>query len=190
MITSAPSDVGGHGNGTNRQCPDCHVSLRPITYEGIEIETCETCGGDFLDSHELAKIVQIRQVKFNEQELQSIAQAEPITGVPVAEVDHPVICPKCVQAMDPVNYGHDSGIIIDRCAFCGGFWLDAGELEKVQMVVEGWDDRLPQIMKEHGQKLRDVSAGVDQAGSSEACRVPLIGRFINSIINGIIDLTA
>ena len=190
MPTSSPNHADNSSYGTVRQCPDCHVSLRPITYEGIEIETCDTCGGDFLDSHELGKIVQIRQVKFNEQELQSIAQAEPITGVPVAEVDNPVICPKCVQAMDPINYGHDSGIIIDRCALCGGFWLDAGELQKVQMVVEGWDDRLPQVMKEHGEKLRDVSAGVAQVGSSEVSRVPLIGPFINSIINGVIDLTA
>ena len=50
------------------------------------------------------------------------------------------------------------------------------------MVVEGWDDRLPEVMKEHGEKLRDVSAGVAQVGSSEISRVPLIGPFINSII--------
>jgi Zn-finger nucleic acid-binding protein len=39
-----------------------------------------------------------------------------------------------------VNYGGDSGIIVNRCPACGGVWLDRCELESIQTLVEGLDD--------------------------------------------------
>ena len=82
-----------------------------------------------------------------------------------------------------VNYGGDSGIIIDRCTGCRGFWLDKGELEKIQMLVEGWDDALPDDLAKHGAKLRDVAAKMD---ANDDVRPGRFG-FINSIVNGILD---
>ena len=44
--------------------------------------------------------------------------------------------------MAVLNYAQDSGIIINRCPSCGGLWFDRGELDKVQMLVEGIADSL------------------------------------------------
>ncbi len=38
-------------------------------------------------------------------------------------------CPKCQSAFTSVRY---EGVDVDRCAACGGIWLDAGEKEALQ----------------------------------------------------------
>lgn len=171
-------------------CPNCKRHLRTIQYEGIEIETCEACGGEWLDDDELGKIVPIREMKFSEEERRAIVESTTITGVRLKDVDRDLICPKCGAATDAVNYGGDSGIILDRCTGCRGFWLDESELEKIQMLIEGWEDALPADLEKYGPKLRDVAVELDQKDDVRVSRLPLIGRFINSAINGILDLTS
>ena len=50
-------------------------------------------------------------------------------GVVLVDVDDDLICPKCSGQTDPVNYGGDSGIIIERCTDCHGVWLDGDRPE-------------------------------------------------------------
>jgi len=38
------------------RCPKCGMELREITYRGILIDRCFSCGGTYLDSGELEKI--------------------------------------------------------------------------------------------------------------------------------------
>jgi Zn-finger nucleic acid-binding protein len=170
-------------------CPNCQRTLRTVEYEGIQVETCDACAGEWLDAEELGKIVRIREVKFNEQQRRAIAESTSITGVPLEDVDRDLNCPKCGATTDAVNYGGDTGIIIDRCTGCRGFWLDGGELEKVQMVVEGWDDALTDDLQQYGPKLRNVAAELDRDDDVQVSHLPLVGQFINSAINGILDLT-
>ena len=170
-------------------CPKCRTPLETIEYEGVKIETCDGCGGEFLDVKELGQVVRRRDEKFDQQTRRAIAELTTITGVKLDNVDRDLTCPKCGGTTDPINYGGDSGIILDKCTSCGGFWMDNTELEKVQMVVEGWEDALPDDLKEHGRKLREVEAETDQALNVKVSRIPKVGRFINSMINGILDLS-
>ncbi len=170
------------------ECPNCRAQLSAVTYEGIEVETCTACAGEWLDSDELGKIVRIRQEKFSEEERRAIAESTSLTGVILAHVDRDLVCPKCGGSTDAVNYGGDTGIIIDRCTSCAGFWLDGDELEKIQALVEGWEDKLPEDLKKYGPQLREVAAKVDREDDVEISQLPLIGPFINSVINGILDL--
>ncbi len=165
------------------QCPNCQQPLTTIDYEGVEIETCSSCQGEWLDADELGKIVRLREVKFDEQARRAIAESTTITGVILKDVDRDLTCPKCGGTTDALNYGADSGIILDRCTSCMGFWLDGDELEKVQMLVEGWDDALPDDLAKYGTKLRDVAAKMDAEDDVSPSRF----GFINSIINGILD---
>jgi len=165
-------------------CPNCQDGLHTIDYEGIRVETCGGCNGEWLDEGEIGQIVRIREVKFDPEERRAIAESTTITGVVLEDVDHDLKCPKCDGTTDPVNYGGDTGIIIDRCTSCHGVWLDGGELEKVQMLIEGWDDALPDDLKKHGPKLRDVAADWDEADDVRVSRF----RFVNAAINGILDL--
>ena len=170
------------------KCPNCQGQLSTITYEGVQIETCPSCGGEWLDSDELGKIVRLRQQRFSEQEQQAIAQAEPVKGIKLADVDRDLTCPKCGGTTDAINYFVDTGIIIDRCTACHGFWLDGAELEKVQMLVEAWEARLPEDLKKLGPRMREIAAEVDAADDVEPSRIPLVGPYINSLINGLLKI--
>ncbi len=166
------------------ECPSCKNSLRTIMYEGIQIETCDACQGEWLDAGELKHIVQVRETRFDEQERRAVAAAVKITGVDVKQADRDLVCPKCSDRTDAINYGGDTGIVIDRCPGCGGIWLDGGEMEKIQMVVEGWKDGLPEDLKKHGARLRQVAAEVKEGGKVKISRI----GFVNAIINGILDI--
>ncbi len=170
------------------QCPNCRGQLSTITYEGIAVETCPACGGEWLDNGELGKIVAIREAKFSEQERRAIVESTTVTGVKLETVDRNLACPRCSGSTDPINYGGDTGIIIDRCTSCNGLWVDATELEKIQMLVEGWQDNLPADLAEYGPRLRDVSAQADRGDDVKISNIPVVGRFIDTIINGILDL--
>lgn len=163
-------------------CPNCKSLLAAIEYEGITIETCSSCGGEWLDAAELGHIVKAREVRFDEDERRAIAAATKITPVNVKREDRDLACPKCNGQTDAINYGGDTGIVIDKCTSCDGIWLDQGELEKIQMLVEGWDDGLPDDMAKYGPRLRQIESKVDQAAKFKGSRF----RFINSMINGVL----
>ena len=59
--------------------------------------------------------------------------------------------------METFNYGGDSGIVLDRCRACGGVWLDGGELEKVQVLVEASDLALRDDVKRYAARLRSLA---------------------------------
>lgn len=169
--------------GDPMKCPRCSNVLTAIDYEGLEIETCSNCGGEWLDGDELGKVVRIRETRFDAGEQRAIAEAEPVHGIPTHEAGHDLNCPRDDAAMQPVNYGGSTGIIVDRCPTCKGMWVDAGELEKVQMLVESWKDDLPEDLKKYGPTLSRVEAEVDARDDIRVSRIP----FINTLINGILD---
>jgi Zn-finger nucleic acid-binding protein len=158
--------------------------MQSIDYEGVEIETCDRCGGEWLDPNELKSIVSAREKRWNAQELEDLKSAA-IQGVKLDEVDEDLLCPNCSEPMDPINYAGDSGVILDKCTVCDGIWLDADEIEKVQMLVESWEKALPDDMKHYGARMRGVAAEVD---SRDDVR---IGRWFgipSAIINRVLDL--
>lgn len=165
------------------KCPRCKSLLRTIDYEGIAIETCGRCKGEWLDAEELKHIVKAREVRFSSEERRAIAAATGITGVKVEDHDLDLPCPKCAGTTDALNYGGDTGIIIDRCVSCHGIWLDGGEMEKIQMLIEGWEDGLPDDLAKFGPKLREIARDAD---ARDDVRVSYFG-FVNLMINGILD---
>ena len=40
-------------------CPKCKTNLTNESYEGVEIDRCQTCKGTWLDSGEITKIIDI-----------------------------------------------------------------------------------------------------------------------------------
>lgn len=166
------------------RCPNCDATLRNTVYEGINIETCPSCRGEWLDATELKKIVQIREQRFDPQERRAIAESMTITPIDIELEDRDLPCPKCSGQTDAINYGGDTGIVIDKCTSCKGIWLDHDEMEKIQMVVEGWEDGLPDDLAKYGDRLRQVEQEAQQRDKVTISRF----GFINAMINGILDL--
>lgn len=166
------------------KCPNCQAALKTIAYENTQIETCDGCGGEWLDAKELGHIARVRETRFSPEERRAVSAASKITGVKIKDHDRDLACPKCGGATDAVNYGGDSGIIIDRCPACHGIWLDKAELEGVQLLVEGWQDGLTGDLAKFGPRLHQLAEEVDARSKVQISRF----RFMNAIINGVLDI--
>ena len=138
-----------------RTCPRCKTGLVAVDYEGVAVDACARCGGEWLDAGELKQIVDAREREWAAQDLEAMKKAT-IKGVPLYQVREKLPCPVCGQAMETFNYGGDSGIVLDRCRACGGVWLDGGELEKVQVLVEASDLALRDDVKRYAARLRSL----------------------------------
>ena len=66
-------------------------------------------------------------------------------------------CPACegVQ-MEHFNYGDTSGIILHKCAQCGGIWMDKDELQRVEEVVDGWKSDLGDDLAKYGRVVDKI----------------------------------
>jgi Zn-finger nucleic acid-binding protein len=176
-------------NDSNRVPVPPRDRLKPVMYEGVEIDVDPNTGGVWLDGGELKKIVDLREKLFNDQEKQDVAEAAEtsIKGVPEDEIAHERLSPVTGKPMKPVNYGGDTGVIIDVCEDTGGIWLDPDELEKIQMVIENWETKLGADMKKHDKRLRKIQADVDEKLDVKISQLPFVGGVINSVVNGILD---
>lgn len=170
------------------RCPGCDSNLRTIGYEGIDIESCAVCGGEWLDADELGKIVRIREQRFSAAERSAIDAGARIPGIPVAEIEREVVCPHCGVTTEPINYGGDTGIIINRCRGCRGIWVDSGELEKIQVLVEAWKDNLPADLRKYGPKLDEIAEQLETSNRVVVSQLPGVAGFINAVVNGILDV--
>jgi Zn-finger nucleic acid-binding protein len=159
--------------------------MRDVAYEGVRIHTCDGCGGEFIGSGELALIVRTRNERFPEAEAVDLSQIKPTFGVPASEKERTLSCPECASSMSVVNYGGDSGIFVDRCSACGGLFLDSGELENVQILMEHWADQAPQQIRSIAGELELTRRKAAEAGSN-AFRGSRFS-FVNALINRFLD---
>jgi hypothetical protein len=42
-------------------CPKCGMELNEITYRGVEVDSCFTCGGMYFDAGEVEKILEFKE---------------------------------------------------------------------------------------------------------------------------------
>ena len=144
------------------QCPLCEGRLSELNYEGAYIHACNSCGGEFLTSGDIAQIVSTREEKIDPDIKAQVTDWNPVFGVPSDERQRELRCPGCQSAMLVVNYTGDSGIFVDRCEACGGLWLDHLELEKVQALLERWADEAPAQIQAMAEQLEAARDEVDE----------------------------
>ena len=170
------------------QCPACDATLSMVTYEGVEVGHCNVCGGCWLDADELGRIVSLREKRFTAAQRSAIDTAGRIPGIPVDDIERDIVCQGCKASTGPINYGGDTGIIINRCPQCRGIWLDVGELEHIQMLVEAWKDGLPDDLRTYRPMLDRVAEELDASNQVTVSTLPLVAGFINAAINGVLDI--
>jgi len=102
------------------KCPQCSTPLVRSVREGVPIDGCLSCGGTFLE----------RPL------LRPAAEEGPAASGSAPRGESPperaIGCPRCGIWMDRVRYRR-TGIWIDRCPRCDGIWLDARDLEAVEI---------------------------------------------------------
>jgi len=110
----------------------------------IAYDLCEACGGLWLDGGELDKMA--FQV---EGSIEVSSQRETDK-----DIEPQKQCPRCDDTpLDKVIFVGYSDIVLDHCRNCGGFWLDGGELLRI-------DRELQKIMPVHGKGFSEFLGNV------------------------------
>lgn len=141
------------------KCPRCNTVLSITKIDCAKVEFCPGCNGEWLFAGELQKIVEHHDEVFTREEI--AAQDAVNKQIFTAEKDdHDELnCPVCGNVrMEHFNYGDTSGIILHKCAECSGIWMDKGQLEKVEEVVDGWKADLGRDLKKYGSTLQKIEA--------------------------------
>jgi len=155
--------------------------LSPVEYDGVQIDVCPNCKGEWLNAGDLQKIVEHHDEVFTPKE---IASLDPVNKqVFTAENDdHDELnCPNCQGGpMEHFNYGDTSGIILHKCTDCGGIWADKDELTKIEEVVDGWKAALNKDTATFDPILQKI-ADEEQAELDRSVSISRFG-FVNAVL--------
>lgn len=163
------------------KCPRCSDALRQVSYEGVLVDTCDSCHGEWLDKDEIKRINAARDSVFTAEDQAKVEGAKQVVVKQVVQAAHALICPRCNVSMNTFNYAYDSGVMVDRCPKCDGLWLDDQELEAIQIVVEAWEKRDGDICKKFAPVLKNIQqqTAVSVAQSAGAGHK---GAFVKAIV--------
>ncbi len=102
-------------------CPECHEPMVGFQLEGVEIDSCLTCAGTWLDAGELELITELAGVAPGE-----MARALEISPDGSRTGRH---CPRCRHRLREIRAGRQRELSLDRCPVGHGLWFDRGEVE-------------------------------------------------------------
>ncbi len=105
-------------------CPRDNTGLKHETLHGIQVDACDTCGGIWLDTHELDEL----------EAATSSTEEERRATVTFGERKGDLKCPVCTKTMIVFNY-RAHAVEIDMCDE-HGWWLDHGEEKRVREIIE------------------------------------------------------
>ena len=145
QTAAAPAPRPRAATGAAHACPSCGAALTPVDYEGVRILACGSCGGRWVSTANVARIVARREVTFTAAQ-RALAEDLAARGIELRkaaargalralEALRP--CPTCGAPMIRRLYSYDFSIDIDYCARCDSFWFDRDELEVLQVLAEG-----------------------------------------------------
>lgn len=110
------------------KCQICKGTITPKKKDDVEILQCKNCNGFWIKSGALNKLI---KHKNGDVEYSSIDHQ-------MHDDSHGLLkCAFCDdQAMIKINFIGFSDIILDYCEKCGAYWVDNGEVDKMQKYIE------------------------------------------------------
>jgi len=114
------------------KCPACFNELTEIKIGGVTVDACEGgCAGIWFDAFELQRVDEQREVA-GDRVLH--LQRDPAL---VVDFQRKRGCPRCESVkLKRHFFSARKQVEVDQCPNCGGYWLDAGELEKIRAEKE------------------------------------------------------
>ena len=109
------------------KCPACFNQLKPLTVGSLTVDVClGGCGGIWFDAFELQRVDEPQE---SAQWLINI-ERDPQLHVDFSRKRD---CPRCEGVkLTRHFFSAKKKVEVDQCPGCGGYWLDAGELEKIR----------------------------------------------------------
>lgn len=129
-------------------CPKCASPLAKKYYKGLmEVDACPACRGLWLDFDELDRL---EDLAFEDDARKgSLLHRQAPTAY---------FCPRCGAALNEFQYRlYD--LRLEACPQKHGFWLDAGEDERIQQIMRaraGQVNRQSSVEQGWRQTLRDL----------------------------------
>lgn len=163
-------------------CPRCRAPMAEIDYEGITVDTCRSCGGEWLDPDELKAVTARRETVFTPEEIAQVEGVDQVTVVAQDELAEELSCPRCGARLRAFNYAYTSGVIIDKCPDCGGIWLDKDELEHVQILAEEWAGRMEADQQKYGSVLRKIRQRQDALDQVSVSRFGVVNALLTGML--------
>jgi Zn-finger nucleic acid-binding protein len=114
-----------------RICPDCSTEMAVEEVYGVKLDVCPSCAGIWFDPEELRTLLAQDPVARIELEERTVPRVEQKHAGPSFRR-----CPDCSLPLQKYHYLYDSPIVLDACTNCGGFWVQDGELGKMQQWVD------------------------------------------------------
>ena len=119
------------------KCPVDDTELAPTKYEAdVEVDQCPDCKGVWLDQGELERIQEAVENDYSEELKKVPDYVARAYSMARAQQEADRACPKCNATMTKREYGFASQIMIDVCPECRGIWLDANELQTLEVFFE------------------------------------------------------
>ena len=133
------------GDLTARLCPSCQsapLRSRALQGNGLSALECTRCGGLWLGQEAFARLREstLADADPNPDPAAIRADARGRRGPGNTRTPQYRRCPICSVRMNRVNYGRQSGIVLDRCVH--GLWFDGDELDAVLRWMHLGGERL------------------------------------------------
>jgi len=110
------------------KCPACSHELMEFVIGGVTVDACEGgCAGIWFDAFELQRVDDQHEVAGD--------KVLHLQRDPRLVVDHTRKrdCPRCDGVkLKRQFFSPKLRLEVDHCPHCAGYWLDAGELEKIR----------------------------------------------------------
>lgn len=113
------------------KCPKCAVPLCRIEIQGVPVHTCPDCKGELVEDIRLQALERRADPQWTDEQKDAFCElADRSNNL------NPIVCPRCGRQMDKFLFRHYANLQVDHCRHCEVHWLDAGELEKMQILYE------------------------------------------------------
>jgi Zn-finger nucleic acid-binding protein len=113
------------------QCAKCKTEMTAIDIDGIEVDRCDGCGGMWFDLGEKEALK-----ASTHKDAERIDIGDPSRGERQNEI-RDIDCPRCNTGMVKLSHHEQRHIEYERCATCGGVYLDAGEFDDLRDLTPG-----------------------------------------------------
>jgi Zn-finger nucleic acid-binding protein len=140
---------------SDRICPRCNKSLQTIDLKisgTFLIERCTDCLGLFFDPGELEALLEksVSNVfTIDSKQIEDLNKIKRHEDYPVSYIK----CPVCQKLMNRLNFGSQSGVIVDKCKE-HGIWLDGGELRHLMEWTKSGGKMLDQQSQLEQERLK------------------------------------
>ena len=164
------------------KCPACSNQLQGMTVGDVAVDVCKSgCGGIWFDNFELKKFDEP-----HESAGEALLDVECDASLVVDRTKR-FKCPKCDDVVMMRHFfSVKKEVEVDECPWCGGFWLDAGELRKIRSIFNTEDERhkaadeyFSEVFGAEFLHPRETGLGrflvfLDNAHSANCCTRPVI----------------